>query len=127
MRVSAPSGWVLFRGDGFAALGVPGGNPNMVTIGVLGDLPLDTASLTDALLERYQNQGEPGAQAGPMQIGGMEAVRFTGLQSLCLDLFVPVPAAGVVRQISVHRDACPDGSPTDTVIDILDSLELIEP
>jgi len=127
VRLAAPSDWTLFRGEGFAALGMPDGNPNLVTIGDVEDLPQDPAALTDALLARYQSQGEPDAEAGPMLVDGVQAVRFTGLQSLCLDVFVPSPDAGVVRQISVHRDACPDGAPTDTVIDILDSIELTQP
>jgi hypothetical protein len=94
---------------------------------VLSDLPLDPDALTDALQARYQSQGEPDAKAGPMLIDDTRAVRFTGLLSLCLDVFVPVPAAGVVRQISIHQDACPDSAPTDTIIDILNSIELIEP
>lgn len=127
LRLAAPGDWVLFRGEGFAALGRSDGNPNLVTVGLLDDLPTDLEALVDALQARYASQGEPGAEPGPMLLDGEQAVRVTGLQSLCLDVFVPDPAAGVVRQISIHQDACPGGAPTDTVIDILDSIELIKP
>lgn len=125
VRVAVPGDWEIFRGAGFAALGEPGGNPNLITIAVVDDLPVAIDALTETMLTRYENQGEPNAEPGPTRIGGVDAVRFTGLATLCVDVLVPDPAAGVVRQISVHADACQDGAPSDTVINILDSLELI--